>query len=187
MMVPENEVPVALPMNTVLVRTDDVAVALLALQVYTTGVAFDLILRVSPSAAARLPVSEALMPHRPGPRGGSRFLVGVQFADGRRVSSLEARDSHADLVFTPRSSSSGDTGGEQSWWLNPLPPEGPLRLVVRCPEIGIPETRTELDATAIRRAAADVVTLWPWAMPAFDEPPGPPPPPDVPPDSWFAR
>ena len=42
---PDNEVPVALPLNVVLARTDDAAVALIGLQVYSTGVAFQLAVR----------------------------------------------------------------------------------------------------------------------------------------------
>jgi len=37
--------PVALPQNLLLARTDDVAVALIGLQVYTTGMAFELTVR----------------------------------------------------------------------------------------------------------------------------------------------
>jgi hypothetical protein len=189
MMVPENEVPVALPMNTVLVRTDDVAAALVDLQVYTTGLSFTLIVRVRPAAAGRLPVGEALIgrAHPFAEEGRARFLIGVEFSDGRRGSSLQMRDARAEIVFNQASSSSGDTGGEQTLWLSPLPPDGPLRLVVRCPEIGIPETSTELDGTAIRRAADGVVTLWPWAMPdPSGRRPEPSPSPELPGDSWFA-
>ena len=186
MMAPENEVPVALPMNTVLARTDDIALSLVSLQVYSTGLSFDLIVRVRPAAAGRLPVREAFwgrghpFAHEPG-----GFLVGVELADGRRATSIEMRDPGSEIVFTERESSWGDTGGKQSWWLNPLPPEGPVRFVVRCSEMGIPETSTELDGSAIRAAAAGVVTLWPWEPPSFEEPPEPPPP-DLPRDSWFA-
>src|SRR4051794_1599621 len=141
MMVPDNEVPVALPMNTVLARTDDVALALVRLQVYSTGLSFELLVRVRPSAAGRLPLQQAVFGHRhpydPEPAG---FLIGVELADGRRATSLEMRDPRSDVLFTQGSSSWGDTGGEQSWWLNPLPPAGPLRFVVRCSEIGIEET-----------------------------------------------
>jgi hypothetical protein len=75
---------------------------------------------------------------------------------------------------------------DQSWWLSPVPPDGPLQIVVRCDPLGLPETVTSLDGTAVRAAAADVVELWPWEPPpAFWTPP-PPPPPELPPDSWFA-
>ena len=58
--------------------------------------------------------------------------------------------------------------------------------MVRCDLLGLSETVTELDGTAIRAAAAEVVTLWPWVPFSAVEPPEPPSP-DVPPDSWFAR
>ena len=89
------------------------------------------------------------------------------------------------MVFHPGGGSGGESSIDQSWWLSPLPPEGPLRLVVRCPELGVPETVVELDGTAIRRAGGSALVLWPW-QPHADRP-EPPPPADLPPDSWFAR
>ena len=71
------------------------------------------------------------------------------------------------------SSGSGDSSIEQSWWPSPVPPPGPLRLVVRCTDIGIEETVVELDGTALSRAVDEVVTLWPWEPPR-DRSPEPP-------------
>ena len=48
---PRERVPVALPSTTVLARTDDVAVALLHLSVYTTGIALELVVRMRPEVA----------------------------------------------------------------------------------------------------------------------------------------
>lgn len=181
---PDNEVPVALPQNVLLARTDDVAVALLGLQVSSTGVAFHLTVRARASALTRLDhtLNELVWDH--GPRGG-RFLMGVEFADGRRASNAPGTSSEG-VVFHSGGGGGGDTSIDQSWWLSPLPPEGPVRLVVRCPELGIEETAVQLDGTALRRAADDVLTLWPWESPERDhhEPPSPP---DLPDDSWFAR
>lgn len=184
MSAPENEVPVALPQNVVLARTPDLAVALLGLQAYTTGVSFDLAVRSRPGAAGRGPedLNELFWSHH---RGGPRFLLGVEFADGTRVSSGGFPDPSGDVVFHPGGGSGGESSIDQSWWLSPLPPEGPLRLVVRCPELGVPETVVELDGTAIRRAGGSALVLWPW-QPREDGP-EPPPPVDLPPDSWFAR
>ena len=181
---PENEIPVALPQNLLLARTDDVAIALIGLHVYTTGLAFELVARLRPSAqAGRRTLDELFWRH--GPHGGA-FLFGVEFADGRRASTL-TRDSPDGLVFHSGSGSGGQASVEQTWWLHPLPPDGPMRFVVRCHELGIPETSAELDGTAIRRAADAVVPLWPWEPPPEHGPWEPPPPPDVPGDSWFAR
>ena len=69
----------------------------------------------------------------------------------------------------------------------PVPPPGPLRLVVRCTDIGIEETVVELDGTALSRAVDEVVTLWPWEPPRDRSPEPPPPPADLPADSSFAR
>ncbi len=180
---PDNEVPVALPHNVLVARTDDVAVALLGMQVSSTGVAFHLTVRARPSALRRSSrrLTESVWDH--GPRGG-HFLLGVEFSDGRRGSSLP-RGSSEGVLLRSRGGRGGETSVDQKWWLSPVPPEGPVRLVVRCPELGIEEASVELDGTAIRRAAEHVVELWPWEP----EPPHrePPPPPDLPDDSWFAH
>ncbi len=80
---PDNEVPVALPQNVLLARTDDVAVALLGLQVSSTGVSFHLTVRARAAALRRADrrLTELVWDH--GPRRG-RFLLGVEFSDGRR-------------------------------------------------------------------------------------------------------
>jgi hypothetical protein len=180
---PENELPVSLPQNMLLARTDDVAVALLGLQVSSTGVALELTIRVRPSARADLGHRLQELVWDRG-RGTAPFLLGVELADGRRGSSVPGRSSEG-VFFNSRGGSGGDSSIKQRWWLSPLPPEGPLKFVVRCPELGISETSVELDGTAIRRAAEQVVELWPWEP----EPPHrePPPPPDLPGNSWFAR
>jgi hypothetical protein len=192
MSAPDNEIPVAVPLNTVLARTEDVAVALLGLRVHTTGLAFDLAARVRPEAAGRVQLDDVLWGHRPG--AGQTFLFGVEFADGRRASTavpgggvpVPGLASGGDVVFSQGGGSGGPTSVDQSWWLAPLPPEGPLRFVVRCEALGIAETSVELDGAVIRRAADRVTELWPWAPTPEEEPPVQPLP-DLPPDSWFAR
>jgi len=181
---PENEIPAALPQNLLLARTDEVAVALLGLQVHSTGVTFELTVRVRPSARAELGHRLQELVWDRG-RGTARFLLGVELADGRRGSSVPGRSSE-DVFFHSRGGSDGDSSISQRWWLSPLPPEGPVRVVVRCPELRLAETAVELDGTAIRQAAEQVVELWPWSRQEL-APPEPPPPPDLPDDSWFAR
>jgi hypothetical protein len=183
---PENELPTALPMNRMLSRTPDLAVALLGLQAYTTGVAFELVARArgpeDPGAGNRL--GGIFWERRP---TTPQFLFGVEFADGRRASNLPSSGRCGDVVFHQGAGSGGDTAVDQEWWLSPLPPEGPLLVVGRCPEIGLEETVVELDGTAIRRAGESAVVLWPWEPPQPYSPEPPPPPADLPADSWFAR
>jgi hypothetical protein len=127
-----------------------------------------------------------------GRRGSdTELLVGVQFADGRRASNLPGRDPFAApdgpeaLVLNQGSGSGQQLSVEQEWWLSPLPPAGPLRIVVRCGLFGLPETAVEIHGAAVRAAAEDVVVLWPWVPPSAGEP-ALPPAPDLPADSWFA-
>ena len=180
---PENELPVALPVDLVLARTDDVAVAITRLQVYSAGLSLDLVVRLRPSAAAARDgrLNELLWRHGP---GGSGFLLGFGFADGRRTSTVPGGG--GDVVLVSGGGGGGMSAVDQSWWLHPLPPEGPVTVAVRCDELGIPESLAELDGTAVRRAAERVVTLWPWEPPPEESLRDEPPPPSVPPDSWFA-
>ena len=193
---PENEVPAGVPGSAVLTRSELAALTLSGIQVFSSGMEFHVGLRWRPELLQGLDdhdVGSMLWGGRRGRRGG--LLLGVEFGDGRRASnaprpgparpgSMGEPDGPGGLVLTSRGGSGGQLVADQSWWLNPLPPDGPLLVVVRCDELGLPETVTELDGTAIRAAAADVVTLWPWVSPSEAEPPQPEPP-ALPADSWF--
>ena len=182
MSAPENEIPVAVPLNTLLARTPDVAVALTGLQVYSTGVSFDLAFRVrSPLDAAHRGLSDLVFEH--GPSAG-RFLLGIELADGRRASNVFGRDTDDGIVFHAGGGGGGELSVDQSWWLHPLPPEGPVRFVLGCAALGIEETSTVIDGGLLRRAAADVVVRRAPGPEGHDRPP--PPAPDLPSDSWFA-
>ncbi|MGY1849777.1 hypothetical protein [Blastococcus sp. SYSU DS1021] len=179
---PENEIPVVLPLAAVLGRSDHAAVALTRVAVFSTGVLVDLVVRVRPGAIPMVDLHE--MVWRSGD-GAPRMLIGVQLADGTRLDNDRRQGPMEDVVFSSQGGSGNEHSVDQGWWLAPLPPPGPVRFVVRCPVLGIEETVTELDGTAIRRAAEDVVELWPWTPPepAREESGRHP---DVPPDSWFA-
>jgi hypothetical protein len=50
---------------------------------------------------------------------------------------------------------------DQSFWLTPLPPAGPLEVVCSWPAHDIPESRTVLDGAVIAQAASRAEVLWP--------------------------
>jgi hypothetical protein len=197
---PENEVPVAIPVNVVLARTDDAAIALTGMQVYSTGVAFDVAVRVRTwPDDDHGGLGELVFEHG---RRGSRLLIGVELSDGRRASNVGGHGhghghghgpghgpgfgaDPSGIVFHQSGGGGGQLAVDQSWWLSPVPPEGPVRFVCSCAELNLAETSVELDGTAMQRAAERVVTLWPWVRPGADERLEPPPP-DLPDDSWFA-
>lgn len=191
---PENEAPVAVPVSAVLARTATSAVVLSGVQVFTTGVSLTIGLCCRPEVLDSLEdhgIGDLLWRHG---RRGDRLMFGVEFADGRRASNVSpvvdpfgGPGDPEGLVLSPGGGGGGQLSADHTWWISPLPPAGPLRLVVRCDPLGIPDTVTELDGTAVRAAAGGVVTLWPWVSPAEAEPPTLPAGPDVSPDSWFAR
>jgi hypothetical protein len=189
---PENEVPAVVPVSTVLARTESSALVLTGVQVFSTGIAFTVVLRCRPEALPADEVDLGGLMWRGRPGQGPELLVGVEFADGRRASSLSGRDPFGapvaaeTLVLTQGSGSGQQLSVEQEWWLSPLPPAGPLRLVVRCGLFGLPETAVELDGAAIRAASEEVVVLWPWVSPQPEVEPGPPAR-DLPADSWFGQ
>ena len=181
--VPENELPVTLPDLVLLARTDDTVVALRGMHVYSTGLAFDLSVRIRPGSLSGTELHDVLW--RPGP-GAPPLLLGLELADGTRVDNVGEPGRDGDVVFTQGSGTGSEYSVDHSWWLSPLPPAGPLTVVVRCPELGLPETSTLLDGTAIRAAADRVVALWPWEPPRR-RPHRSPSPQVIPEDSWFAR
>ncbi|MGY1735831.1 hypothetical protein [Geodermatophilus sp. SYSU D00684] len=181
---PQNELPVALPQNVLLARTDDAVVALVGMQVHSTGLAFDLAVRVRPGTLSGTELHEVLW--QPGP-GAPPLLLGLELADGTRVDNTGEAEWGGDVVFTQGSGSGSEYSVDHSWWLSPLPPAGPLTVVVWCPELGLPETSTVIDGTAIRAAAEGVVELWPWEPPRRRGPDRPRPALEIPEGSWFAR
>jgi hypothetical protein len=92
------------------------------LQVYTTGVALTLVIRVRPSSrlGGERALNELIWEHGPGP---GRFLLGIELSDGRRATGMPLPDQDGDLVLHSSSGSGGQASVEQSWWLSPLPPE----------------------------------------------------------------
>lgn len=182
---PQNELPVALPQNVLLARTDDTVVALLGMHVYSTGLAFDLAVRVRPGSLSGTELHDVLWRESP---GAPPLLLGLELADGTRVHNAAADSGWGgDVVFTQRGGTGSEHSVDHAWWLSPLPPAGPLTVVVWCPELGLPETSSVLDGTAIRAAADGVVELWPWEPPRRPDPDRPRAPLEIPDDSWFAE
>jgi hypothetical protein len=184
---PDNEMPVAVPLNVLLARTDALAIAVLGASVYSTGIAFDLVVRLRSSRdEAEFGLDGLIWRHGPRARDEG-LLFGVEFADGQRATNLhQGPPAGAGPLLSGRGGSGGQRSIEQGWWLTPVPPVGPLRFVVRCPALGVEETVTEVDVTPLNRASRDVVELWPWTPPSDMAPPEPPDP-VVPADSWFSR
>jgi hypothetical protein len=111
--------------------------------------------------------------HRYARRGGARdglpdelFRFGLEFANGSRATTLDAHralmsaDEGNGPVLAPRGGGGSLERWQGSYWVWPLPPDGPLAFVCEWPVAAIPVTRYELDAARIRDAAARAQVLW---------------------------
>lgn len=163
---PINERPVSVALNLTLARTDEVAVFVSDVSVYSTGVTF------SVEMMAR---EREVDPH--GHPGGFMLShamsdadprLGVLLGDGRRAV-LGTWADHPDGTPETMFRSHGGHGSGNHWsvnvWLWPVPPEGALTFVFRWLAKGIEETRFELDSAPLREAAARAEALWPDERP----------------------
>lgn len=192
---PENEFPAGLGVTVLLASTDDVAVGLSQADAFSTGFRFNLAVRVRllPPGRIQGELFMHITAHVPelGIPLEDRLLVGIEYSDGRRASTLgdiwtfspSAEIDSDTLVLVPQGGGGSELAVDQGFWVSPLPPPGPVTVVVAWPGFGIEETRTVLDGDTLRAAAANIKTLWP--PPSAAEPPEPPPPPR-PTSGWFA-
>jgi hypothetical protein len=135
---PEAEFPGIVVMDTlVLARTDEVAVAVTGISVYSNGM-------------------EIFMTAR----------IGLQFADGSKAVGRPGRRPEHDSepagpVLFPFAGGGGPHSFVSRWWAWPLPPKGPLEFVCEWPTHRIAESRVGLDAQLILDAADRSIRLWP--------------------------
>ena len=193
---PENEIPAAVAISALLARTDDVAIALIGAHAYTFGLRFDLLVRLrhEPRGTMARKVYDLLGGHPGLEDSDERLLLGVEYADGRTVTNFHspgfrgvpADDDPDEPSLSPMGGGGGGRCFDQSFWLTPLPPAGPLVVVCAWSAFDIPESRTVVDGAAIAEAASRAVVLWPPSPPQ-DEAPVEPPEPRVPDGGWFAR
>jgi hypothetical protein len=193
---PENEFPAAVGLTALLGRTDDAAVGITKFEAFSTGFQFTLAVRLRRARPelARGGLLMLLDPHHPGieiplPK---RLLLGLEYSDGRRASTLQdirtggplAVPGGQELTLAQHGGSGGDRSADETFWVSPLPPTGPVTFVLAWPAFDIPESRTVLDSAPIRAAADHSQLLWP---PQPAEEPAQPPPPPRPSSGWFAE
>jgi hypothetical protein len=171
---PEDSFGVIVPLRLVLARTANLAAAILGVTAYRSGFTFELAIR------RRAAVEEdSLDTHRalhwlgreasPPPEV---LRLGVQFADGQRATNLDnwwdylapqdpGQAPPPGPVLLPHNGRGGERVWDQSYWVWPLPPAGPLSFVVQWPAQGVPLTRAGVEAVGIVQAAAQDERLWP--------------------------
>lgn len=151
--------------STVVARTDSVVVAVDRVVAYPTGFELGVTVRTHDSPV----LSSDVGGRRREWSGTSAFpgeslRVGVVFADGRAsvAENFTGRPPQAsDVRLLPMHGSGTQARFDQRFWVEPVPPPGPVGVVVEWERRGLPETRVDLDGRAIVDAAARAETLWP--------------------------
>jgi hypothetical protein len=194
---PENEFPAGVGLSVLLGRTDDAAVGITQIEAFSMGFRFTLAVRLR-QAPPELVHGGLFMLISSGVHPGieiplaDRLLLGIEYPDGRRASTVQhmrmpgpgAVADSEQLVLLQQGGGGGEQSVDQTYWVAPLPPEGPVAFVLAWPGFGMPESRTVLDGAAIRAAAARSHILWPpQSAPEPREPPSPP----RPSSGWFAE
>jgi len=167
---PHNVLPGIAPVQLIIARTDETVVAITGIQAYPAGFSFTLSLRLRNLSVREerrnpYPFDDTELEDDPLTDQSLRF--GVQFADGRKATTLDrpSYDPQGQAPDRPVLMQHGGGGGGAAWdmehWLWPLPPAGPFAFVCLWPGRGIAESRAEIDAGSIVEAAGRALTLWP--------------------------
>jgi hypothetical protein len=174
---PEHELGKTIPLDRVIAQSEIGVVAVSHAVVYSTGVAFDFVARargLSQTQANRLFHEQHMFEEEDLP--DSLLRIGFEFADGRRASNLGGWRAHRKLmtpgaepedpVLMPHAGGGGNSGGGDvsllpGYWLWPLPPSGPLRIVCEWPIVEIPLTTIEIDGGTLLEAAGQGIDLFP--------------------------
>jgi hypothetical protein len=162
----EGTLPAVLPVNALVLRNDRVAVAIDRLEVYPNG--FTINLAVVPDPRGATEILERLRVSGP-----DRWpSVEVRFSDGR-TTAREPSDRFGAVLETDeeglptrpylRAGMTRGAGhrGVRSWaWVFPLPPEGPIEILVALRAAGLGEAKLTLEGREVRKAAERATILW---------------------------
>lgn len=192
--VPNNELGCALPVAVVLGRTADAAIAVTSVTAFTTGVSFNLAvrLRVLPDSIRAHGLFGLVGGHHmPGidMDPDRQLLLGVEYADGRTATNAGrpvwplGTEDEAEPILVPHGGGGGDLAVDQTYWLSPVPPDGPFTFVCSWQAFGIPETRHVVEHADLSQASSQAVVLWPRQP--VNHGLGPPPEPKLPSSGWF--
>jgi hypothetical protein len=159
---PQDEVGVLALSSFLLTRTAEVVVAVRGIIAYSDGLHVSVVVLFADEQKSE-DLAYSLDDYS---RSPGRFRFGCVFADGRTATSgtrdaplvADERGDGSGLVLLGSSTSALTWTG--SYWLYPLPPEGPLVMGCRWPDRGIAETLVEIDPAPLLRAAAASASVW---------------------------
>ncbi len=149
--------------RTIVARTDTMVIAADRIVAYPTGFELGITVRTNDR-----PVHGSFGDHRQRAWSGvaafpgESVRVSVIFADGRQgtVDNFSSAPG-GDIRLIPVHGHGSQSRFDQRFWVEPLPPPGPVGVVVAWERRGLAETRADFDADTILQAAAKAETLWP--------------------------
>ncbi len=163
-MQPDHVVPGSVPGELLLIRTDEVAVAIGCIRAYPNGFEFTVHVRTRGEAESGSGPGFNDPFDRFGRRSktpGDVLQLGLLYADGSRGATTGGFGTKGDVVLTPGGSGGSARRWDGNFWVHPLPPDGPVTFVASWIERGAAEAQAELDGAALRAAVARAVILWP--------------------------
>jgi hypothetical protein len=155
---PARDIPVAVPGDVVLVRSQGLAASVGAVTVTSAGFEFTL------SIAARDGHPDVYLALHEAERDRHTWLE-VRFADGRGCTAdLNSRtwsggSENLWLDFLYGDAMDIAAGFDSRWWVSPLPPPGPVQLTVHLNGRAGPDGTGSLDGQALLDAASAVETV----------------------------
>jgi hypothetical protein len=159
---PKGSMPVTLPIERIVARTDETAVYLASISAYPSGFELDVfVVAAEESDLFPFDFDHQTVAEHTGEIPPEQLRLGFQFADNSKATNTgkyfgweEESDVMPDApVMQDRGSSSGGENWHSAFWVWPLPPPGRLEFVCEWPQAGIPLTRIELDGAAILEAS----------------------------------
>ena len=166
---PPNLFGVSVPLNLVVARTDDVAIALSSAVVYPNGVELALVGRRRTVGPPPLLLSSVVDDEDEEPEGSElrahALSFGIEFADGRTAatprlpSRTDGPSREQSVLLLERGGRGTNLTWQTDYWISPLPPPGPLAFTCEWTAEGI-ASRVEVAADPLLEAARRVTPLW---------------------------
>jgi hypothetical protein len=161
-----NEIPGILPVGRFLGRSEAVAVALMSICAYSTGLQFDLVARSRPGHSL-IPTRSSLaervgVPVVPPPQFDVRLADGAQAVTLDRCQAFVRLDELGDrpVVIGWRGGGTPERF-DGDYWLTPKPQSG-LSVQFSWAHFGLGTTETHVAEEQLRATTESVVELWPW-------------------------
>jgi hypothetical protein len=159
---PDLDLPGTLAVDAWVSSGDRAGLWIESLSVYRTGFHVNVVLYRNPYFGP-VPARSA---------GGPRFpRLGVRFGDGReagrgalwdRRTIPKGADGYPSEIFIGYGGSHGRMFSTRtSYWVHPLPPDGPMDLFVSSEADGVRESVVTLDGASVRAASEQSRTIWP--------------------------